>query len=338
MTETPAAAAPAVTPAAPAAAPAPAVTPAPAAPAAAVPPVAPAAPAAPPAAVPPVAASAPAAEESLIPADPAAPAAVSQTDAEKLAAAKALVAAAEAAADPNARNPDGSKTAWLLHDGVMGQGEKPAWFKQEKYKTVSAQAEAYVGLEKRFGGFTGAPKNEKGEVTYGFTPAVEGADINLQHPLMQGFTKWAGDNQLSQDGYNQLLGQLLQYEIAQQPNMGDIKARLGDNADNRISTASAWVKANLGAEGFASFRAATTGKNADAVFKVVEQMIGKTAQVRMPAPGADVPAATGGDGLAKIIADHGAKTADGKLKVDADPKYRLEIDKRYRDFYAGAQQ
>lgn len=264
----------------------------------------------------------------MIPADPAAPPPVPQTDTEKLAAAKALVAAAEAAADPN-----GGK-AWLLHEGVMGQGEKPTWFKNDKYKTVSAQAEAYVGLEKRFGGFTGAPKNEKGEVAYVFT-APEGVEFKADHPMAKAFTEWAGANQLSQDGYNQVLGQLIQYEIAQQPNMADVKARLGENADLRISTASAWVKANLGAEGFSSFRSATTGANADAVFKLTEALIGKTGQVRMPKPGADVPAASGGDGLAKIKADHGAKMPDGRYRKDVDPAYAAEIDKRYRDYFAG---
>ncbi len=57
----------------------------------------------------------------------------------------------------------------------------------------------------------------------------------------------------------------------------------------------------------------------------------------MPKPGADVPAATGGDGLAKIKADHGAKMPDGRLRVDVEPAYRNEIEKRYRDYFAGAQ-
>lgn len=276
-------------------------------------------------------APAPAAEDSLLPADPAAPAAAPQTEAEKLTAAKALIAAADAAADPN------SGKAWLLHDGVMGQGEKPGWFKQEKYRTVSAQAEAYVALESRFGGFKGAPKNEKGEVTYAFK-APDGVEFKQDHPMAQAFTKWAGENQLSQDGYNELLGQLIQYEVAQTPDMGQIKTKLGDNADARIATVAQWGKANLGNEGYALLRSATSGKEAAAVFQVMEAIIAKTAQIRMPKPGNDVPAATGGDGLAKIKADHGAKTPEGKLRVDVEPGYRIEIEKRYRDYFVGAQQ
>jgi len=326
---------PAAAPAAPAAAPA---APAQAAPAAApaapvASPAVPAAPAAPAAsAATPAAASpavaAPAASagdvgESLIPADgaPAAPAA--QTPEQALAAARKLVADHEAAADPN------SGQAWLLQDGVMGQGSRPTWFKADKYKSVAAQAEAYPALEKRFGAFTGAPAEGK----YTFTPP-EGVEVQMGHPLMQEFTQWAAKAELSQEGYANILGMLVQYEAAQAPKMADIKARLGENADTRIATASTWVKANLGAEGFANFRAATTGANADAVFKLVEALVSKSGQVRLPRPGNDVPATAGGDGLAAIKTAHGAKTNDGKLRVDVDPAYRQEIEKRYREYFA----
>lgn len=325
MTQTPGAApaAPPASPAAPAAAPA-----APVAPAAAPAPAAPAAPATPPVAAP--AAPAAPAVDSLLPADPtpAAAPAVPQTEAEKIAAARELLKQADAAADPN------SGKAWLLNDGVMGQGEKPAWFKNDKYKTVSAQAEAYIGLEKRFGSFTGAPKNEKGETTYAFTPP-EGVEFKADHPLAAAFTKWAGENQLSQDGYNQLLGQLVQHELDQQPKIGDIKARLGENADSRIAAVANWGRANLGADGYQTLRSATSGANADAVFKVLEKVIAQTAQVRMPKPGADVPTGAG-EGLAAIVKAHSERNAQGQLRVDAEPGYRLEIDKRYRDFYANA--
>jgi hypothetical protein len=285
----------------------------PAAPAAPVPaPVPAAAPAAAPAPAPVPAAPAPAAPAPVVPAesllpegDVPPPAAAPQTDAEKLVAAKALIAAAEAAADPN-----GGK-AWLLKDGVMGEGEKPAWFKNDKYKTVAAQAEAYTALESRFGSFVGAPKDGKYEFK-----APEGVTVDMAHPLMGEFNKWATAKQLSQEGYQEIMGMLVQYEAAQAPKMADIKARLGDN------------------DGYATLRAATSGANADAVFKVLEQVIAKTAQVRMPKPGPDVPGGAPGSGLAAITAAHGKKGPDGKPLVYSDPNYAREVDQMYRDYYA----
>jgi hypothetical protein len=240
------------------------------------------------------------------------------------------VTAAEAAANPN------NGVSWLLRDGVMGEGEKPAWFRSDKYKTVSAQAEAYVGLERRFGSFVGAPKNDKGEVAYAFKPP-EGmaADVlNLEHPVMQSFTKWAGENQLSEAGYNELLGTLIQYEMANAPNIADIKSRLGENADSRIAAVAQWGKANLDADGYQTLRSATSGKNADAVFQVLEKVIAKTAQFKMPKPGADVPGGNANGGLEAIQRDHGARLPSGQLRVDVEPGYRLEIEKRYREHFA----
>lgn len=316
---------PAAAPAAPAAAPAaPAAAPAvPAAPAA--PPAAPAAPAPSPA---PAAAPTPppAADpgDSLLPADPAAAPAPAETltPEQQLAAARKLIADAEAAADPN-----GGK-AWLLHEGVMGQGAKPEWFKADKYKTVAEQAKAYPELEKRLGGFVGAPKDG-----YKFTPP-EGIEVSMDHPVMQEFTKWAASKQLSQEGYTELLGMLVQYEAAQAPDMGSIKGRLGENADSRIAAVAAWGKANLGPEGYATLRAATSGANADAVFKVLEQVIGKTGQVRMPKPGEDVSGAQPGAGLQAIQAKLAEKMPDGRRKVDAVPGYRAQIEKEMRDYFA----
>ena len=264
----------------------------------------------------------------MLPADPAAPPAVPQTDAEKLAAAKALVEAAEEAARPN------SGKQWLLHEGVLGTGEKPAWFKNDKYKSVSAQAEAYVALESRFGAFKGAPKNEKGEVAYQFQPP-EGVEFKADHPMATAFTKWATENQLSQEGYTELLGQLVQYEVAvQTPNFEQIKSNIGENADARIAAVAQWGKANLGPEGYATLRSATSGKNADAVVKVLEQIISKTAQIKLPKPGADTPGARGGNELAAIQLRMAEKGADGKLKIHTDPAYRRAIDKQFQDYYA----
>ncbi len=326
---TPAAAAPVVaTPAAAApVAPVAAVTP----PAAVVAPVVPVvAPAAAPAVVPPVAA-APAvaavpAADSLLPADVPAVAAVPQTDAEKLAAAQELVKQAAAAADPN------SGKAWLLKDGVMGEGEKPAWFKQDKYKTVAAQAEAYVHLESRLGAFVGAPKDGAYKIN---VPA--GVDVKTDSPLMAEFTKFAAKSQLSQEGFDQLMGFLVQDVASRAPNMDTIRARVGENADARIGAIAQWGKANLGAEGYATMRAATSGVNADAVFKVLEAVIAKTGQVKMPKPGGDVPGGQPGAGLAAIQAAHGARDATGKLMVDSVPGYRAKVDKMYNDYYAGQQ-
>ena len=209
-----------------------------------------------------------------------------------------------------------------MAEGVLGAGERPSWFKADKYKSVAAQAEAYVSLESRFGSFTGAPKDGKYDAKL---PEDIGVTIVADHPLVNEFTKWAAENQLSQVGYSTLLGMLGQYEASQLPNMEVIKTQVGENADARITAVGQWAKANMKPEEFQTFREATSGTNAAAVFKTIENMVGRTRQLSMPKINGDVPGAQPG-GLAAIDARQAAKGSDGKRLYDTDPKYRAQVE------------
>lgn len=302
MSETPAAApaapaAPAVDPAAPAAAAAPAE---PAAPAAA-----PAAPAAP-------------ADTSLIPADgaasPPAPAAP----------------AAAKAPDPNAPAPV-IHPEWFLSDGVKGAGEAPAWFRGDKYKTVAAQAEAYKHLEKKLGAFTGAP--EDGKYEFKLPEGIDG-EFDTEHPMYKDLTKAAAEMQISNDGFNRLMGMFAKYEASIAPNpavnLEAAKSALGADADARIKSAAFWAKANLTPEQFNDFRAATdaaemNGEQIARVVRVVEAAIAKT-RVAMPKVGADVPS-QGQDAEAALRIEHQRKDAKGGLLYFSDAQHRAKVDK-----------
>lgn len=241
----------------------------------------PAAPAAPAASAAP---AAPAASEptSLIPADPGQPA-------------PAPAAAPAKPADPNAPQP-AAPAEWFLREGVKGEGEPPKWYKADKYKSVADQAEAYSHLEKRLGAFTGAPKDGKYE--FKLPEGIDG-EFDVEHPMYKDLTKAAAEMQISNDGFNKLMGMFAQYEASLVPdpaaNIAAAKTALGETADARITASAQWVQANLGPELFKEFRAATDAAKMDGeqiarVVKIVEAAIGKT-RVQMPKPGQDVPAA-----------------------------------------------
>jgi hypothetical protein len=59
----------------------------------------------------------------------------------------------------DASTPELSEGEYFLSDGIKGTGDTPEWYKGDKYKSVAEQAKAYTELEKKFGGFTGAPKD-----------------------------------------------------------------------------------------------------------------------------------------------------------------------------------
>lgn len=290
-------------------------TPAPAA--AVVDGAAPAAAAAPAAPVAPAVAPAAAVDTSLIPADGAA----SPPD-------PAVVEAKKA--DPNAPAPV-VHPEWFLSEGVKGTGEAPAWYRADKYKTVAAQAEAYKGLEKKLGAFTGAPPDGKYE--FKLPEGIDG-EFDTEHPMYKDLTKAASEMQISNEGFNKLMGMFAQYEASIAPNpatnLAAAKTALGADADARIKSAAFWAKANLTPEQFNDFRAATdaaemSGEQIARVVRVVEAAISKT-RVTMPKVGADVPSQTQ-DAEAAVRIEHQRKDAKGGLLYFSDAQHRAKVDK-----------
>lgn len=268
-------------------------------------------------AVAPAAAAPAAAPASLIPDAPAA----------------AAPAAAAPAAPVTSVNPPKNEPEWFYADGVPGKGAPPTWALFDKYKTVDKQAEAYVHLQKKLGGFVGAP--EDGKYTF---KAPEGlnVEVDAEHPMVKELADWGLKNQLSQERYNELLGMLAQYEASMLPDMAQIKASLGPNADTRIVTVTQWLQANLDAAGYEKAKVALSGQNAGEVFQIMENVIGKTKQLPMPKPGQDVPAA-GPSTEEAILAKMRIKGSDGKPKYFTDTNYRHEVDAELARFYQQAQ-
>lgn len=229
--------------------------------------------------------------------------------------------------DPN--GPD----AYLLAEGILGKGPKPEWFKADKYKSVEEQAKAYVELEKRFGSFTGAPKDGKYEVP----PMPEGVngEFLTDHPVFQSFNEWAAKNNLSQSGYNEVLGLLAQYEQSQVPDIAAIKQTLGENADERINAVVGWARANLSPEQFEVLKATGTTAVAGQVLQLMEAVISKVQATKTPPKvGDDTAAAVSVDPLEAIRKEHAKRDpATGKLLYDIDPKHRAKVEEAYRAYY-----
>jgi hypothetical protein len=224
------------------------------------------------------------------------------------------------------------KPTWFLSEGVGGKGNAPDWFKADKYKTVDEQARAYPELEKRFGAFEGAPKDGVYKIN---PPEGIQVEFDTEHNLFQGLNKWAKESNLSQKGYDDVIGMLANYEASLAPDMGEIKKQVGENADARISSATQWAKSNLSTDEYAAFGKAMTQSNAAEVFKAFEAVIAKTRQVAMPKADEDVTSATD-SGLEAIKTAHNKRNEKGQRLYDVDKKHREEVEARYRA-YAAAQ-
>ena len=304
-------------------------------PAAPVDPAAPAAPVVDPGTVVPSPAAQAAAAATPAPVAPVAPVAAPAAAPASLVDGAAPVAPAAPAVAPAA--PLVPETKWYLSEGVVGEGDAPDWLKADKYKNVSEQAKAYNELEKRFGAFTGAPKDGVYKIN---VPTDVPVEFDTSHNLFQELNKFANENQFSQQAYDGIISMFARYEASVSPNMGEIKKELGDNADARLSSVAQWAKSNLPDELYQSFRNAQTQSNAADVFRVIEAVIGKTRSVSMPKPGDDVIGAVP-TGLEEIktlqMAVYTEGEHKGKRKYLVDQSYREMVEKKNFAYHAALQ-
>ena len=121
-------------------------------------------------------------------------------------------------------------------EGVAGAGDKPEWFKDSKYKTVSDQAQAYSELEAKLGGFTGKPDE------YTLNEGIEVDNTTLLDGLKEIGTKYNMSNEMLNDLVSM---QLKSEETA----LAEFKEReisnLGENGQARIDNINDWLGANV---------------------------------------------------------------------------------------------
>jgi hypothetical protein len=281
----------------------------------------------------PVAPVTPAAPAAVTPAAPAPVASLIDTAAP---AAPVVPAAPAAPVAPVAATPPAPE--WFLSEGVKGTGDKPDWFKGEKYKTVDEQAKAYGELEKRFGSFVGAPKGEY-EVTIPeqFREVVQ---VDTTHPVFAKLGDWARKSQLSQEGYNGIIGLLAEYEAASfvPPRTAEeAKKEIGANADLRLQSIGQFAAANLDDTMKAALKEVLTPAN-PALAKtvaVIEALMAKSRQPAMPKPGDGQPPPPVSE-LEEINKMQGKPDPanPNKRLYETDSAYRAEVEARRRAYFA----
>jgi len=201
---------------------------------------------------------------------------------------------------------------WAYAEGINGEGEKPEWFKDNKYKSISAQAEAYAGLESKLGGFTGAPDEYESSMPDG----IEG-EINTDDPMLEKFTGWAKENNLNQEAFTALQHMFIENEFNNQGVSREAELNaLGDNAQSRLQNISDFAKANLSEDEYDGILAATTTA---AGVKAIEALIAKT-RTTIPTSPAEVDT-----GLSH--SDIKARMSDPRYQ--SDPAFRAETSKMY---------
>lgn len=275
----------------------------------------------------------------VVPAAPAAPAPAAPAPTPSLidTATPPAAAAPPAAAPPAAAPPPAPPAEWFYADGVKGVGAKPDWFKDGKYKTLEQQAKAYPELEKRLGSFVGAPE---GEYAVNIPEQYKGAvDVDTTHPVFAKLGKWARDAQLSQEGYNQVIGLLSEYEASAfvpPPTIEDAKKAIGANADVRLQSIGQYAGASLDAASKAALSEVLVPANPFLAKTVAafEALIAKSRQPVLPKPGDGGQPPPVGELEAINAMQAAIDPKTGKRFYEQSQDYRHDVEKRRREFFA----
>jgi len=213
--------------------------------------------------------------------------------------------------------PELGEGEYFLSDGIKGVGDMPEWYKADKYKSVAEQARAYTELEKKFGGFTGAPKDG-----YEVYEGVEESD-----ELWNELVEFGGRQNMSQAALNEAW-QLLtaQEEAIEQVTMEMELEKLGDSAPQRIKTVEQFMKNNLDPETYENVRYAVN--TAESV-ELIEALISATAPQRLPIDGYVEP---GGLTWDDVEAEMYKKDEHGNYLRSVDPNHEKKVQRLLKEF------
>ena len=217
----------------------------------------------------------------------------------------------------DAAEPTLGEGEYFLSDGIKGVGDMPEWYKADKYKSVAEQAKAYTELEKKFGGFTGAPKDG-----YALYEGVESDDA-LWAELVEFGTK----TNMSQSAMNEAWELLTAQEQAiEEVSVEAEMEKLGDNAVERIKVVEQYMKNNLDGDTYERLRYAVN--SAEAV-ELVEALVKSTAPAKLPIDGHIEP---GGIEWSDIEAEMFKKDEHGQLLRSVDRNHEAKIQRMMREF------
>ena len=217
----------------------------------------------------------------------------------------------------DASSPELGEGEYFLSDGIKGTGDTPEWYKGDKYKSVAEQAKAYTELEKKFGGFTGAPKDG-----YAGPEGIESDDA-----LLQELTEFATKTNMSQEAFGEARELLTaQSEAVEAVSQEQEIAALGSNAEERIKNVEGYLKNNLDADDYEVVRDLVTDAKS---IQLIEYMVRATAPTKLPIDGGQHPT---GMTWSDIEAEMFKKNDNGQLLRSIDASHEAKIQKMMQEF------
>ncbi len=165
---------------------------------------------------------------------------------------------------------------WFQSDGIKGSGDSPEWYQADHFKNANEQAKAYGELQKKFGSFTGSPKDG-----YSLPEGVDKDDT-----LATEFITMATEMGMNQDGFDKGFALLsAQMGANEEINQENELSKLGDNAGQRIKAVENALKFKAG-DSYNEIKDMIT--TADGVM-LAEKLIKTFAPAKLPMDGGENP-------------------------------------------------
>lgn len=225
--------------------------------------------------------------------------------------------------DTQAQSPESeTPKSWMWGEDIAGEGDKPEWFKDSKYKSVSEQAKAYTELEKRLGGFIGAPAE-------GYQLAEDFSDLSSD-PSIKAVLDVLGEHQASNEFANKLIETYInaQQEQAQAQIANEMKL-LGENADYRIKAIQDFSASAIPSHLQDTFKAMVSTAGS---VEVIEALMAKAQGSKVAPESSTTSNKMDSTKLREMMM---AVDDNGNLKASIDPEYRRKVDAMYKEFYGG---
>lgn len=211
--------------------------------------------------------------------------------------------------DSGATTTDAGTPGWYWDENTPGQGERPQ-FLPEKYKSVADVAKAYKELESRLGT---APKE------YDFSKGQSWMEPDYE-PFHE-MAEFARSKHVPQDVMDKMLESVGLYLDEFRTDMNEEKAKLGDNATQRLQTLNNWAKSNLSEKSFAALTAGMrTADQIEALEEIRNKMLSNSTMV----PGGNASVTGGGPTIEEYRSELNANYA----KFKTDPAYRKEMERK----------
>ena len=211
-------------------------------------------------------------------------------------------------------------------------------FVKDKYRTdgrtedeaMTEQAKAYAEVEKRLGGFTGAP--DAYEVSLSEELTEQGFVMDTEDPLFIQFSEMAKENGMNNDVFNSVIGAFAMSEMAKEAAAEEsMKAELAtlDNSEARMDNITKYLSANVDQDTFAEFENTTFTAG---LVKVFESIITSEQPSTMSPNDTNASPAMSMDeikGLQFALDEYGNR------KMSSDPQYRKHVEGLIANAYPG---